>query len=66
MSRWWGMLAVAGRNALAGTLVDDAPNLLDGLDGQEPLWPDVLLDSNPGTQLAELLETDAGHEASFN
>ena len=53
-SRWWSLLAVAGRSALAGTLVDDAPLLLDGVDGAEPRWPDVLLDSTPGTVLAEL------------
>ena len=53
-SRWWGMLSVAGRNALAGTLVDDAPSLLDGTDGQEPDWHEVLRDSNPGTVLGDL------------
>ena len=53
-ARWWGLLTVAGRNALAATLVDDAPNLLDGVDSQKPNWPDLLLDNTPGTVLAEL------------
>ena len=53
-SRWWSLLAAAGRNALAATLVDDSPLTLDGVDGAEPEWPDVLLDNNPGTVLAEL------------
>ncbi len=36
------MLSVTGRNALASTLVDDKPlvGLLDGVDGDEPAWPD--------------------------
>ena len=42
-SRWWSLLVIAGRNCLASTLVDDAPLLLDGTDGEEPYWPDVLL-----------------------
>ena len=37
-SRWWGMLSIAGRNALAGTL-------LDGFDCDEPLWHEVVLDA---------------------
>ena len=53
-SRWWNLLAIAGRNALATTLVDDTPGLLDGVDGDEPLWTDVLHDNTLGTVLAEL------------
>ena len=44
-SRWWSLLAIAGRNTLAATIVDDAPQLLDGVDGETPLWTDVLLDA---------------------
>lgn len=45
-NRWWNLLAVTGRNTLAATLVDDKPllSLLDGHDGNEPVWPDVLLE----------------------
>ena len=39
------MLATAGRNTLAATIVDDVPQLLDGVDGETPLWTDVLLDA---------------------
>ena len=35
-ARWWGMLAVAVQNALASTLVDDAPHLLHGWEGEGP------------------------------
>ena len=35
-ARWWGMLAVAVQNALAATLVDDAPHLLHGWEGERP------------------------------
>ena len=40
--------------SLAGTLVDDAPNMLDGVDGPEPIWHEVLRDSNLGTVLEAL------------
>ena len=43
-SRWWSLLSVASQNALASTLVDDKPLLLDGVDDFEPLWPDVLVE----------------------
>ena len=36
-SRWWSLLSVAFQNALASTLVDDKPLLLDGVDDLEPL-----------------------------
>ena len=35
-ARWWGMLSVAVQNALAATLVDDAPHLLHGWEGEGP------------------------------
>ena len=35
-ARWWGMLSVAVQNALASTLVDDAPHLLHGCEGDGP------------------------------
>ena len=38
------MLSIAGRNALAATLVDDKPQLLDGCDCEEPSWHEVLLE----------------------
>ena len=57
-SRWWNLLAIAGRNALATTLVDDAPGLPDGVDGEEPLWTDVLHDNTLGTVPSELPQED--------
>ena len=35
-ARWWGMLAVAVQNAVASTLVDDAPHWLHGWEGRGP------------------------------
>ena len=35
-ARWWAMLSVAVQNALASTLVDDAPHLLHGWEGEGP------------------------------
>ena len=35
-ARWWGMLAVAVQNSVAATLVDDAPHLLHGWEGDGP------------------------------
>ena len=49
---------MAGRNALAGTLVDDAPDLLDGVDGPAPIWHEVVRDNDLGTVLEELRETE--------
>ena len=51
-NRWWNLLAITGRNALTSTLVDDKPllGLLDGVDGEEPAWPDLLLE-DAGTTL---------------
>ena len=57
-SRWWNLLTVTSRNALASTLVDDKPllGLLNGVDGEEPVWPDLLLE-DAGT-LPPQLERD--------
>jgi len=44
-SRWWSILSIAARNALAATLADDKPLALDGYDAPEPLWTDVLLEN---------------------
>ena len=41
-ARWWGMLAVAVQNALAATLVDDAPHLLHGWEGEGPPLGELL------------------------
>ena len=35
-SRWWSLLGIACRKTLAATLVDDAPLLLEGVDGETP------------------------------
>ena len=51
-ARWWGMLAVAVQNAVASTLVDDAPHLLHGWEGSGP-------------PLGELLHGDAPAESRF-
>ena len=62
-SRWWSLLSIIGRNALAATLVNDSPHTLDNVDGKEPVWPDVLHDHTPGTVLAELrLDTEGSGE----
>ena len=34
--RWWSMISVATRNALAATLVDDAPHMLHAWEGSAP------------------------------
>ena len=59
-SRWWNLLAVTGRNAMAATLVDDKPLLgqLDGVDGDEPAWPDILLEGAGEPPLHEAREID--------
>ena len=51
-ARWWSLLSIAARNTLAATLADDKPKALDGFDGEEPLWHEVLLDGalEPQTQ----------------
>ena len=41
-ARWWGMLSVAVQNALAATLVDDAPHLLHGWEGEGPPLGELL------------------------
>ena len=43
-NRWWGLLCCASQNVLAGTLLDDTPELLDGVDSGEPLLADLLRD----------------------
>ena len=63
------MLAITGRNCLAATLVDDAPLLLDGADGEEPLWPDLLLAGALEAQTSlpdEELHTPGEPEPSIN
>ena len=40
--RWWAMLSVCVQEALACTLVEDAVELLDGVDGEEPSLSSVL------------------------
>ena len=61
-SRWWGMLSIAGRNALAATLVDDKPQLLDGCDCEEPSWHEVLLEGalEPPAPELDKADTDEG------
>ena len=44
-NRWWSILSVAAQNSLAGSLADDKPQLLDGIDGEEPDWQEVLYSS---------------------
>ena len=41
-SRWWSLLSITARNALASTLVDDKPLAFEASDDVEPLWPDVV------------------------
>ena len=63
-SRWWSLLSVAARNTLAATLADEKPRTLDGFDGEEPLWHEVLLDAAlEPAQLAE--ETDNSLEVAI-
>ena len=35
-NRWWSMISVATQNALAATLVDDAPHMLHAWEGTAP------------------------------
>ena len=35
-TRWWSMISVATQNALAATLVDDAPHMLHAWEGTAP------------------------------
>ena len=42
--RWWGLLAVATQDALASTLLNDAPKLLHGWPTEEPHLGNLLLD----------------------
>ena len=35
-NRWWSMISVATQNALAATLVDDAPHMLHAWEGDAP------------------------------
>ena len=35
-NRWWSMISVATQNALAATLVDDAPHMLHAWEGSAP------------------------------
>ena len=46
-ARWWAMLSVAVQNALAATLVDDAPHLLHGWAGDGPPLGELLRDEPP-------------------
>ena len=41
-ARWWGMLSVAVQNALASTLIDDAPHLLHAWEGGGPPLGELL------------------------
>ena len=43
--RWWNLLAVATQDALAATLLHDAPHLLHGAPAKAPPLGDLLLDS---------------------
>ncbi len=40
--RWWAMLVVAVQNAVASTLMDDAPHLLHGWEGDGPPLGELL------------------------
>jgi len=42
--RWWGLLAVATQDALASTLLNDAPKLLHGRPPATPHLANLLLD----------------------
>ena len=43
-TRWWTMLSVCVQDALAATLVEDAAEVLDGVDGAMPELGEVLVD----------------------
>ena len=44
VGRWWALLSVAQQDALAATLVDDCPLALDGHDGAEPAFSELVAD----------------------
>ena len=58
-NRWWSLLSVAAQNSLAASLADDKPQLLDGVDGEEPHWQEVLY-ANLGTPDGATLGTAGG------
>ncbi len=53
-SHWWALLSVAAQCTLAATLVDGAVKVLDGVDGGEPLIPDVLFDVGAAPDVSRL------------
>ena len=61
--RWWGMLAVAVQNALASTLVDDAPHLLHGWEGEGPPLAVLLHGDAPAQRSVEEEEGQVGGQA---
>ena len=58
-SRWWSMLSVSAQMALASTLVDEKPRCLDGVDGEEPHWQEVLQEAQDTSLLPD--EARSGH-----
>ena len=48
LSRWTALLSVSVQDALASTLVDDAPLLLDGADAEPPTLTDVWVEGLRG------------------
>jgi len=46
-NRWWSMISVATQNALAATLVDDAPHMLHAWEGTAPPLGILLLGEAP-------------------
>ena len=57
-SRWWSLLSIAAQNSLAASLANDKPRLLDGVDGEEPDWQEVLYEN----QAAPLLPDEPDEE----
>ena len=51
-ARWWAILSVATQDALASTLVDDAPRYLHGRPPHVPTLGDLLLDAEPVLSLS--------------
>ena len=59
-ARWWAILSVATKDALASTLVDDAPRYLHGRPPHVPTLRGLLLDAEPVLSPLEVADEEGG------
>ena len=50
----WGIIRIAAQDALAATLVNDAPHLIHCTKGPEPRLADLLLDAGESPPVSRL------------